>query len=118
MSVSHTTKDTMTVQKSPLSSRKLRDITKRADVLEYANTVHQEISTWLKELDEGDLDQIPNIPQHLSRYPEYQTPGFIEEASGLFDQPIWSQLMRPCIGHIHRHLGELEVVKNILRTRG
>jgi len=90
----------------------------RAEVMEYADAVHQEISAWLKELNESDLDQLPNIPQHLSRHPEYQTPGFVEEASGLFDQPIWSQLMRPCIGHIHRHLGELEVVKNILRTRG
>lgn len=87
-----------------------------ADVMEYADAVHQEISTWLQELNESDLDQLPNIPQHLSPYPEYQTPGFIEETRSLFDQPIWGQLMRPCIGHIHRHLGELEIVKNILRA--
>ena len=89
----------------------------RAEVMEYANAVHQEILTWLKELNESDLDQLPDISQHLSAYPEYQTPSYVEEASGLFDQPIWSQLMRPCIGHIHRHLGELEFVKNIIRTR-
>ena len=89
----------------------------RVDVMEYADAVHKEISVWLNELNESDLDHLPNIPQHLSPFPEYQTPGFIEEAGGLFDQPIWSQLMRPCIGHIHRHLGELEIVKNILRTR-
>ncbi len=90
----------------------------RAEVMEYADSVHQEISAWLKELGESDLDQIPNVSQHLSPYPEYQTPGFVEEAGSLFDQPIWSQLMRPCIGHVHRHLGEIEAVKNILRTRG
>lgn len=89
----------------------------RADVMEYADAVHQEISAWVKELDERDLDRLPNIAQHLSVYPEYQTPGFVEEVSGLFDQPIWSQLMRPCIGHIHRHLGELEIVKKFVRTR-
>ena len=90
-------------------------IVQRADVMKYADEVHQEISTWLKELDESDLDILPNISQHLSAYPEYQTPGYVEEASSLFDQPIWSQLMRPCIGHIHRHLGELEIVKDIMR---
>ena len=89
----------------------------RAEVMEYADAVYQEISAWLKELNEGDLDQIPDISQHLSPYPEYQTPGFVKEAGSLFDQPVWNQLMRPCIGHVHRHLGELEVVKNILRTR-
>ncbi len=51
------------------------------------HAVHQEISVWLKELNESDLDQLPNIPQHLSAYPEYQMPGFIEEAQGLFNQP-------------------------------
>ncbi|GAB4418530.1 MAG: hypothetical protein Fur0044_14560 [Anaerolineae bacterium] len=87
----------------------------RADVMEYADVVHQEISTWLTKLNESDLNILPNISQHLSAYPEYQTSGYVEEASGLFDQPIWSQLMRPCIGHIHRHLGELEIVKDIMR---
>jgi hypothetical protein len=87
------------------------------DVLEYADIVHQEISTWLNELNEGDLDKLPNYPQHLSSHPEYQTPGYVAEAGELLDQPIWSQLMRPCIGHLQRHLGELEVVKKIIRTR-
>ena len=87
----------------------------QADVMEYANAVNQEISIWLKELNESDLDILPDISQHLSAFPEYQTPGYVEGASGLFDQPIWSQLMRPCIGHVHRHLGELEIVKDILR---
>ena len=88
----------------------------KTDVMEYADAVYQEISVWLQELKESDLDYLPNIPQHLSSYPEYQTPGFVEEARGLFDQPIWGQLMWPCIEHIQRHLGELEIVKNILRT--
>ena len=88
-----------------------------AEVLEYADAVHQEICAWLNRLNESELDQIPNIAQHLSSYPEYQTPGYIEEANDLFDQPIWSQLMRPCIGHIHRHLGELEALKSFLRSQ-
>jgi hypothetical protein len=91
---------------------------KRTDVLEYADTVHQAVFAWLGESSESDLDQILDIRQRLAAFPEYQTPGFIEEVTSLYDQPVWGLLMRPCIGHIHRHLGELEVVKNILRAQG
>jgi hypothetical protein len=89
----------------------------KADVLAYANAVYNENSAWLKGLSEADLDQIPDSRLHLSPYPEYQTPGFYEESSSLLDQPIWAQLMRPCTGHVHRHLGELELAKAMLRAR-
>jgi hypothetical protein len=89
---------------------------RRDDVLAYADAVYSESSAWLDSLSDVDLDRIPDTRLHLSPYPEYQTPGFYEEVSSLLDQPIWSQLMRPCIGHIHRHLGELELVKAVLRA--
>ena len=89
----------------------------RGEVMDYADAVHQEFSAWLKQLDDSDLDRLPNPHQHLYGFSEYQTPGFIEEVKNLYDQPIWGLLMRPCIGHIHRHLGELEVAKSILRAR-
>lgn len=90
----------------------------RAEVLAYADEVHQEIIAWLGALDEAGLDPVPAIEQHLAPYPEYQTPWFVKEAGGSFGQPVWSQLMRPCLGHVQRHLGELEVVKNLLRQGG
>lgn len=89
---------------------------KRTDVFEYADAVHQEISAWLESVNESELDQASDTRQHISSYPEYQTHEFLEEVSNLIDQPAWALLMRPCIGHIHRHLGELEIVKTILRT--
>jgi len=89
---------------------------RRDDVLEYADAVNQEIARWLGQIKESDLDQVVDIPQRLAAFPEYQTPGFVAEVQNLFDQPAWNQLMRPCIGHVHRHLGELEIVKAILRT--
>jgi hypothetical protein len=90
---------------------------KRTDVLEYADAVHQAVLAWLEESSESDLDQILDTRQRLSAFPEYQTPGFMEEVGDLYDQPVWGLLMRPCVGHIHRHLGELEVVKTILRAQ-
>lgn len=88
---------------------------RRAEVLEYAAAVHEETQHGLRDLNDTDLDQVPDIAGHLAPFPEYQTPGFVAEARGLFNQPIWAQLMRPCIGHVHRHLGEVEVLKEFLR---
>jgi hypothetical protein len=89
----------------------------RAEVMNYADEVLYEISSWLEQLHESDLDRLPEIRQHMSSHPEYQTPEYLKETGDLFDQPIWGQLMRPCVGHIHRHLGELEIAKALLRTR-
>ena len=87
----------------------------RSDVLAYAADVHQAIIAWLKELDETGLDQIPEAVRHLSPYPEYQTQGYHADTDSLLNQPAWALLIRPCIGHVHRHLGELQAIKSILR---
>ncbi len=89
-----------------------------ADVMAYADAVHEANAAWLKSLSDEALDQVPDVARNLAPYPEYHTPGFVEEVKGLYAQPIWSLLMRPCIGHVHRHLGEIEVIKAILRGNG
>jgi len=86
-----------------------------ADVLSYADEVHQTILTWLVEITEEELDQVPDARERLKAFPEYQTPGYIEEISDLFGLPVAGLLIRPCMGHVHRHLGELEITKDILR---
>ncbi len=88
-----------------------------AETFAYADAVHQEIIAWLRQLSDADLDQVAPVAAHLAAYPEYQTPGYRAETDNLRDQPRWSQLMRPCIGHVHRHLGELELAKELLRAR-
>ena len=86
-----------------------------ADVMTYADEVHQAISTWLGEINEEVLDQVPNARAHLAAFPEYQTPGYMEEVHNLYDLPAWGLLIRPCMGHIHRHLGEVDITKDVLR---
>lgn len=86
-----------------------------ADVLAYADEVHQTLLTWLEGIDESTLDFVPNAKERLKAYPEYQTPGYLEEVTDLFGLPVWGLLIRPCMGHLHRHLGELEITKDVLR---
>ena len=86
-----------------------------ADVMAYADEVYQTITSWLAQASEAQLDQITDARERLKTFPEYQTPGYLEEVDNLLDLPVWGLLIRPCMGHAHRHLGELEITKDILR---
>jgi len=86
-----------------------------ADVMTYADEVHQAMSTWLGEISEEVLDQVPDARAHLAAFPEYQTPGYMEEVNNLYDLPAWGLLIRPCMGHVQRHLGEVDITKDVLR---
>ena len=88
----------------------------RDETLAYADAVHQEILTWLRQCQDEDLDRVPDVAAHLASYSEYQTEGYRGQLNSLFNQPIWNLLLRPCIGHVQRHLGELELAKAMLRA--
>lgn len=90
-------------------------LVEKVDVLNYANEVYQEVVDWLRVLNDDDLERIPDSENTLKSYPEYQTPGYLNIAADLIGQPIWVLVMSVCIGHVHRHLGELSVMKEILR---
>jgi len=91
------------------------DIASGVTKADYAKAVNKEALTWLRNLDEDELDRIPDAEKYLAPYPEYQTLGFHEETDDLLGKPAWELLMRPCIGHVQRHLGELMTVKDVLR---
>jgi len=88
----------------------------RADVLAYADTVHSVIQSWLSTLSDDDLDTVPEMEAHMASYPAYQQPGFRAEIADLFGQPIWRLLSGPCSSHMREHLGELEVLKQVIRA--
>ena len=96
-----------------------------ADLLDYADAVHRDTLAWLQTVDEAILEQIPDVAAHDARHPAYQTPGFRAEmdsgpehddamgrSGGL---PVWIFLTSVSITHLHRHLGELDLVKDLLR---
>lgn len=91
---------------------------KKVDVLAYADEVYQTIDAWLRTISDDDLDDLPDARQRLAAFPEYQTPGFDRDVRDLYEQPVWGLMIRPCTGHVHRHLGELQAIKRIVRTAG
>jgi len=95
------------------------------ELLEYADAVHWETLDWLDVVTEADLDAIPDVAAHDAPHPEYQTPGFraemdsgpehddaVSDRGGL---PVWIFLTSVSITHLHRHLGEVDLLKDLLR---
>ena len=85
------------------------------DVLAYADTVHFTIQSWLSHLSDDDLETRPEIEAHMSAYPAYQRSNFRAEIADLLGQPIWRLLSGPCSGHLREHLGEMNLLKQIMR---
>lgn len=104
------------------------DVARRIDLrqlLEYADAVQAGALAWLRTLDEAALDEIPDVAAHDARHPEYQTPGFraemdsgpehddaVDRKGGL---PVWIFLTSVSVTHVHRHLGEVDLIKDLLR---
>jgi DinB family protein len=97
-------------------------------LLAYADAVHGDAVAWLDSITEADLDAIPDVAAHDAPFPEYHTPGFeaemgtgpehddaVADKGGL---PVWIFLTSVAITHLHRHLGEVDLIKDVLRRRG
>ena len=96
-----------------------------AVLLDYADAVTRDLVAWLKTQDESMFDSIPDARAHYSRFPEYQTPGFLAEMDSGPEHddavgrkgglPAWVYLTSVAVTHLHRHLGEVDLVKDVLR---
>lgn len=94
-------------------------------LLRYADAVHEHTLDWLSTAGESMLDEIPDVAAHDAGHPEYQTARFRAEmdsgpehddavgrSGGL---PVWIFLTSVSVTHLHRHLGELDLIKDLLR---
>ena len=72
------------------------------------------------------LDEIPDAAAHDAPHPEYQTSGFRAEMDGGPEHddavgrkgglPAWVYLSSVAVTHLHRHLGEVDLIKAVLRV--
>jgi hypothetical protein len=96
-----------------------------ARVLDYADAVLGDTVAWLRTVDDGVLDEIPDVASHDARHPEYQTLGFRAEMDSGPEHddavgrkgglPVWVFLASVSVTHLHRHLGEVDLVKDLIR---
>jgi hypothetical protein len=88
-----------------------------ADILEYADAVHQGIVAWLAGTDDADLDGQPDVPAHLARYPVYQEAAMRKEVPWMYEHPFVWRCLNPALGHNRDHLAEMDLLKRRLRAR-
>lgn len=95
------------------------------DLLAYADAVHADSLAWLRTQTESVLDEIPDVAAHDAPHPEYQTPGFRAEMDSGPEHddavgrkgglPVWVLLTSVAVTHLHRHLGEVDLMKDVIR---
>lgn len=94
-------------------------------LMDYADAVHSDLRAWLLGLDDSALDAVPDAGAHDARHPEYQTAGFRAEMDGGPEHddavgrsgglPVWIYLTSVAVTHLHRHLGEVDLIRDALR---
>jgi hypothetical protein len=89
-----------------------------ADILEYADAVHQAILGWLGALPDEALDGQPDVPAHLARHPVYLEAAMRAEVPWMFERPPLWRCLNPALGHDRDHLAEMDLLKRQLRRRG
>jgi len=88
-----------------------------ADILAYADAVHQTLMVWLGAIPDDELTRAPDVPAQLQRYPVYLEPAMREEVPWMFQQPqVWRCLF-PALGHVRDHLAEMDLLKQQRRAR-
>ncbi len=81
---------------------------------------------WLRANDDAMPDEIPDAAAHDAPHPEYQTSGLRAEMDGGPEHddavgrkgglPAWVYLTSVAVTHLHRHLGEVDLIKAVLRV--
>ena len=88
-----------------------------ADILEYADAVHQNLLAWLGAIDDDELSRAPDVPAQLQRYPVYLESAMREEVPWMFQHPQVWRCLAPALGHARDHLAEMDMLKRQLRAR-
>jgi hypothetical protein len=87
-----------------------------ADVVAYADAAHAAILGWLAEQNDDALEQRPDVPAHLARYPVYLEQAMRDEVPWMFQQPPVWRCLAPANAHVRDHLAEMELLKRQLRA--
>lgn len=88
-----------------------------ADILAYADVTHAAIVTWLGEQSDEALEEHPDVPTHLARYPVYLSDAMREEVPWMYQQPPAWRCLNPANAHVRDHLAEMDLLKRQARAR-
>ncbi|MBI5948981.1 MAG: DinB family protein [Chloroflexi bacterium] len=83
-----------------------------ADVVAYSEAVLKHSIAWLTVAGPGALDA---VPPGSNRTGYSEIAAYRQQCSHMEGWPAWDLFARPAIGHVRGHLGELDLVKTLLR---
>ena len=72
---------------------------------------------WFGRQTDESLDATPRMKANLELQPIYLEPQAWAEVADLDGLPAWQLLMRPAGAHIRRHMGEYDLLVELLRER-
>jgi hypothetical protein len=87
------------------------------DLLAYADATQQAMLDWLATQTDDTLDDHPDVPGHLARYPVYLETAMRDEVPWMFQQPPVWRCFSPAVNHARDHLNEMLLIKAQLRLR-
>lgn len=85
-------------------------------LLAYADAVVAAMDAWFSSASERDLDVVPPLRERQSARAAYTTPESLAEVEGLVGQPVGVLLMRPTLGHLFAHLGEIDLLLQLAKA--
>ena len=87
-------------------------------LLAYNTAVQQTVDSWLATLSDDDLDEkVAGFDDRQRVRPSYCKPEALAEISGLGDLSLGAMLQRPSMAHLYRHLGEIDLIAQLARSR-
>ena len=89
----------------------------RQDVLDYGDEVLSRILSWLSNIDESALEEIPDVTAHVAPYPVYHEERGTLAPWTFEGVPAWQFLTRACIGHAFGHLTTIDILKEQFRQQ-
>ena len=99
-------------------AREVAATVSREDVVEYVGELQKNVTSWLDNLSEHELDAVPDLESNYRSNGKYlRTPrleAWIKEDAGT---PAWQLLTGTCVGHIRYHVGEIQAQRQVLRSR-
>lgn len=75
----------------------------------YNDAVRAEALPWLAELNDSELDRVPDFRAQQERG-GYARPEVWQEIADLEGLPVGIFLLRPCVSHVRVHLGEIDLL--------
>jgi DinB family protein len=94
----------------------LTDATSAPEVSAYLAEVKASALEWFATQTDASLDAVPPLKAHQERHPLYLEREAWADIADLDGLPAWQLLLRPAGAHIRRHMGEYDLMVELLRS--